>query len=372
MNTPRIGIDARLLAYRKGGIAEYTRQLIRALADLDTRSDYAIIHRFSDRETWCPAANFRRVNALTPAHHKYERTVLSLELFPRRLNLLHSPDFIPPWRAAHHHIITIHDLHFLHYPQFQTPDSLRYYRDHIRWAVEHADHIFAQTEGTRREIVEMLGVSEEKITVHLLGVNPAFQPMAVETTRAMLAAYQLPEQYILFVGTIEPRKNIPGLLKAYALLRQKHAGVPPLVLGGQRGWNATESLAAIETLHLREAVIWFQDVPVAVLPALYNRALFLVLPSFTEGFGMPAVEAMACGTPVVVAQRGSLPEVVGNCGVYIEPEDIESIAEGMWHLLTDTALVEQLRRDGLARAKTFTWKQTAEIALQVYRRVLSS
>ncbi|NDJ86165.1 MAG: glycosyltransferase family 4 protein [Chloroflexi bacterium] len=364
----RIGIDARLLAYRKGGIAEYTRQLENALASLDRDTSYAIIHRFRDRHSHCPAPNFRRLNAYTPAHHRWERTALSLELLPRRLDLLHSPDFIPPRRGARRHVITIHDLHFLDYPQFQTPDARRYYADQIHWAVDHADHIFAQTEGTRHDIVERLGVPEEKITVHLLGINPAFRP----TLTDILAAYDVPADYLLFVGTIEPRKNLVGLLQAYAQLYRRRPDLPPLVLGGQRGWNADESLAAIDELRLQTQVVWFEDVPFDILPALYSGATLLVLPSFHEGFGLPAIEAMACGTPVIVAERGSLPEVVGDHGIYIDPEDIESIADAIQQLLDDAVLREQMRVRGLQHAATFSWYRTAEIALDVYRRVLAT
>lgn len=370
--SPKIGIDARLLYYRKGGISEYTRQLILALAELDTNSHYAILHHFRDAASYVPADNFHRVNLFTPCHHRLERTALSVELARHRLDVLHSPDFIPPRRGARRHIITIHDLHFLHYPQFQTAESLRYYRDQIRWAVLHADHIFAQTETTKREIVEMLDVPPEKITVHLLGVNPSFHVLPESEIQATLAPYHLPTQYLLFVSTIEPRKNIPGLLRAYAQLRATHPDVPPLVIGGQRGWFADQELAPIAELGLTEHVRLFEDVPFSVLPALYNGARLLVMPSFYEGFGMPAIEAMACGTPVVVTERGALPEVVGEHGIYVNPDEPESIMQGITRLLEDAALYDRLRESGLRHAATFSWQRTAEIALDVYRKIIES
>lgn len=366
MRVSRIGIDARLLGYRKGGIAEYTRQLVLALAELDAQREYVIIHRSHDTTSYTPAANFQRINAYTPAHHRLERYALSLELLPRRLDVLHSPDFIPPQWGARRHIITIHDLHFLHYPHFQTADSLRYYRDQIGWAARHADHIFAQTEGTRREIIEMLGVPAEKITVHLLGVHESFRLLPPEAIQSTLDHYQLPRDYLLFVSTIEPRKNLPNLFRAYATLPD----APPLVLAGQRGWNADESFETIERLGLQNRVRWLDAVPFERLPALYNGATLLVLPSYHEGFGLPAIEAMACGTPVVVSNRGSLPEVVRDNGVYVEPDSIESIAAGIQCLLDDRQRATQLRDAGLRHAATYSWRRTAEIALQIYQQVL--
>jgi glycosyltransferase involved in cell wall biosynthesis len=217
----------------------------------------------------------------------------------------------------------------------------------------------------------MLKVPEDKVSVHLLGVNEAFRVMDEDVVEATLAPYDLPSEYMLFVGTIEPRKNIPNLLRAYAQLRASDRDMLPLVLGGQRGWFAEESLQTIEDLGLENCVYWFEDVPFDVLPALYNRARLVVLVSFHEGFGMPAIEAMACGTPVVVSKRGSLPEVVGEHGVYVEAEDIDSIADGIGRLLGDRVLYERLRDGGLGHAKTYSWQRTAEIALGVYHQLLA-
>ncbi len=367
MTSTHIGIDARLLAYRRGGIASYTHQLIATLADLDSATRYTILQRPHDSQSYTPAPNFRRLDCYTPAHHRYEGAALSVELLPRRLDLLHSPDFIPPWRGARRHIITIHDLHFLHYPNFQTTHSLRYYRDQIQWAVGRADHILAQTQSTKDDIVEHLGVSPSKITVHLLGVNAAFRVLPTDEVTATLQPFQLPHDYLLFVGTIEPRKNILGLLAAYDQLMAQYKDVPPLVLAGQLGWNADTLVAAIAS---RPHVKWIRDVGMDVLPALYNAAQLLVLPSFHEGFGLPALEAMACGTPVVVAERGGIPEVVGAAGVYVDPEQSASIADGLWRVFSDSTLSAHLRQAGLYQATQFSWQHTAKIALDVYQQVL--
>lgn len=362
----RIGIDARLLFYRRGGIPEYTRQLIKFLGELDRDNKYIIVHNFRDKNSYTPAANFARANAFTPAHHKLERTTLSFEMLPRRLDLFHSPDFIAPRYAARKHIITIHDLHFLFHPEFLPRDGLAYYQDNIHASIARADHILVQTEGTKQDVRERLGVPEEKITVHLLGVNPEFKQLPPTEVKARLAKYDLPDEYILFVGTVEPRKNLPNLFHAYNLLGEKYPDMPRLVLGGQPGWRVQQA-----TENLDESVVtWIKGVPTEDLPALYAGAMMLVLPSFHEGFGMPAVEAMACGTPVVVTERGSVPEVVGDAGIFIEPDSVESIASGIEQLLNDSTLRDELRQKGLERAKQFKWRRTAEIALQTYQRLL--
>lgn len=365
----RIGIDARLNYYREGGIAAYTRHVIAALAALDTATDYRLLQNFRHRTPLTPAPNFHRVATFTPSHNRLERWALSAELLPLRLDVLHSPDFIPPLRGARHHVITVHDLNFLHYPQFLTPASRRYYNDQIQRAVTQADHILACSEATRTDLIEMLDTNPAKITVHMEGVDSAFHPLPDTEIEGMCQQLDLPRGYILFVGTFEPRKNITGLLEAYHRLRKNLPDAPPLVLAGRRGWLFEEVFARIDTLGLRDHILWRENIPQDAMAALYNAAAVHVMPSFYEGFGLPALEAMASGTPTVVANRSSLPEVVGDAGLQVNPEDPDNIASELQRVLTNAALAADLRARGLERASHFTWKRTAETVLQVYRQV---
>lgn len=365
----RAAIDARLKYYRPGGIAEYTRHLVRALAGLDTETHYTIVHHVRDAETLAPGPNFHRVSTLTPSHHRLERWLLAAELLPRRFDLYHTPEGILPQRAARREIITVHDVHYLHFPQYMTAASRRYYNDQIERSTRRAARILVSSEATRADLVTLLGVPTEKIVTHQLGVDDHFRPANEDTIAAMRARYHLPPGYLLFVGTFEPRKNLPGLFAAYARLRADLPDAPPLVLVGRRGWLMDEIEAAVKQHALEPHLRWITNAPRADLPALYSGARLLALPSHYEGFGLTALEAMACGTPPIVSNRSSLPEVTGDAGLLIDPDDPDALADALHRLLTDDALRDDLRTRGLKRAAEFTWQRTAATVLDTYRRV---
>lgn len=360
-----IGIDARLTYYRTGGISTYMRRLVTALETLDTANRYTVFH--SRKATESLVKSFDRASLWTPCHHRLERLTLSLELARFRLGVLHSPDFIPPLRGARRHVITVHDLTFLHYPQFLTADARRYYNDQIETAVRQADHILADSHSTKTDLINMLNVPTEKISVHWLGVDKRFRPLAPDVAAQTVRDLSLPEQYILHVGTLEPRKNIIGLLHAYRQLLDALPDAPPILLVGRKGWLFDETHACIHQLMLSERVIIRENIGDDALPALYNRASVLVMPSFYEGFGFPALEAMACGTVTVVSNRSSLPEVVGDVGLQIDPDDLTALSDALERALTDTAWRTANRQAGLERARLFTWEQTAQVALSAYR-----
>ncbi|MFN8419076.1 MAG: glycosyltransferase family 1 protein [Anaerolineae bacterium] len=357
----KIAIDARLTAYREGGIAEYMRRLIEHIPEL-----WAIQHRRKPRTD-----RDRQYYAFTPPHHRLERIALGVELLPLRLDLLHAADFIPPLFGAKHFVITVHDLNFLHYPQFQTPDSLRYYAGQIKAATEQAAQIMADSEATKIDLCNMLGVPAEKITVHMLGVDPMYHPLPADQVQPVLDRLKLPRGYILFVGTFEPRKNLPGLLTAYRHLRDELPDAPPLVIVGRRGWLYEDIFRNVSELGLDAQVRWLEDAAFADMPALYNGAAVLTLPSHYEGFGFPPLEAMACGVPTVVSDRGSLPEVVADTGLMIDPDDSAALTAALRRALTDSAFRDRSSAAGLQRSSQFTWQHTAQIAREVYHKVLA-
>jgi glycosyltransferase involved in cell wall biosynthesis len=368
----RIAIDGRIAYYSSGGLRRYVVLLLQALAGLDSETDYLVLHSRKQRSPRMPGANFRPVRCWTPSHHPLERWAMALEVARLRPELLHSPDFIPPAFGYRRSVVTVQDLSFLRYPHFLTAQSRRYYNRQIRWAVARTDHILAISKATQRDLCSLLGVDPRKITVAYLAADPELRPPAPEEVKQLIATYGLEQGYLLFVGTLEPRKNLPGLLEAYRALLDRGGVDPPLVLAGRVGWLHQEVLDCVQRLRLEKHVRVLNQVADADLAALYAGAGVLALPSFYEGFGLPALEAMACGTPVVAARRGALPEVVGDSGLLVEPDDTEGMASALEKALLDRRLRARLRQSGMKQASRFTWDRTAAKTLEVYRSVVAS
>ena len=368
-----IGIDARLPYYQQGGISQYILHLLPALAELDTANEYVVGQMAKDGRSYLPPAapHWHRRNLYTPCHHRWEKWALGAELAIRPPTLWHTTDFIPPAWGVKKRLITVHDVTFLHYPQFLTAESRRYYLDQIQWAVQTADHISADSEHTRQDLIHLLHVPPEKITTVHLAANPLYsRPYTAQEIEATLAQHNLPRGFILAVGTLEPRKNLPLLLRAYAQLRQETAVDVPLVLVGKRGWLDDEIWATWAELGLGTAVRHLQGVFDEQLAHLYHAAGLLATPSHYEGFGLPALEAMTCGCPVLVSDRGSLPEIVGAGGRVLPADEVAAWVAGMAAVLGDSAVREEMRQAGLVRARAFSWLYTAAQTLALYQRIM--
>jgi glycosyltransferase involved in cell wall biosynthesis len=369
----RIAIDARIAHYTGAGIGQYAVHLAQALARLDAANQYLLLQSRKDRRSLVEEPHVQRQGIWTPSHHRWEQGLLAAEFALRRLpiDLLHSTDFIPPLHVRNFKsVITVHDLAFLRWPHFLTEDSARYYGQ-VDAAVARADHIIAVSESTKNDLVKLLGVPSDKITVVHEAADPIYRPMPrAEALVTLRSKYPLPEEFILFVSTIEPRKNIATLLHAYRRLLDSYKISAGLVLAGATGWLADQVFDTVEQLGLQRHVTFLGRVQNGDLLYLYNLACCLAHPAYYEGFGLTPLEAMACGTPVVVSNVSSLPEVVGDAALLIDPNSEEELAVALHRLLTDDALQASLRDKGLARAHTFTWERAAEETLAVYRRTL--
>jgi glycosyltransferase involved in cell wall biosynthesis len=363
-----IGIDARMAYYTQAGIGQYIGRLIEGLAKVECQEELTILQSRKDRAMMAPG-QFQRRSLWTPSHHRLEQWFLPLEIALAGLDVLHSPDFIPPFRRNCRSVITIHDLAFLLYPHFLTQDSARYYSQ-IDQAVRHTDHIIAVSESTKRDTVGLLGVSANKITVIHEAANPLFRPLEdPEALHLVRDKYGLPEDFILFVSTIEPRKNLPTLLQALRVLLDRYGPLVKLAVVGKRGWLFGEAFARVRELKLDRDVIFLGRVPSQDLVLLYNAARVHVHPSLYEGFGLPPLEAMACGTPTVVSNVASLPEVVGEAGLLVDPDDVEGWAAAIGQVLADPHLRQEMREEGVRQARRFSLERMARETMAVYRRV---
>jgi glycosyltransferase involved in cell wall biosynthesis len=363
----RIAIDARLAGYIQGGTTQYTLRLVHALAALETGDDLLVLEgrKAGEGSPW--PASARRMRLSTPPHHRLEQLTLPLELLRVEADVLHSPDFIPPFSRRSPAVITIHDLAFLRFPHLLTPESARYYGQ-VRRAVHNADQIIAVSESTRSDLLELLHAPEGKITVVYEAANPECRPLAKDEIERARDHLSLPERFILFVGTLEPRKNLPALLKAFAAMERDRR--VPLVVVGREGWLFEEVFRTRDELGLGSEVLFVGGVPAGQLVYYYNCASCLVLPSLYEGFGLPVIEAMACGTPVVVSDVSSLPEIVGDAGITVSPDDIQGLSSAMDRIVSDADLSRKMSGLGLRRAGEFSWEQAARETLAVYRKAV--
>lgn len=365
-----IGIDCRLPTYQMGGISQYVIHLISALPGLDGDEQFKIFHSRKESRRFTPpnGERFSRSDLLTPCHHRFERYTVGVELVRHRLDVFHSPDFIPPAWGARRRIITVHDVTFLYYPQFLTAESRRYYSDQIELAVSTADHIIADSEATRVDLINLLSVAPRKVTTIHLAANPIFAgEYAPDEIARTAVKYGVGKGFILSVGTLEPRKNLPTLIQAYHRLREQYRFDAPLVLVGGAGWIYDEIFRSIAELQLTDFVRHLTGVSDVELAHLYRAAGVLAIPSYYEGFGLPALEAMHSGCPVVASNRGSLPEVVDAAAISLDPDDLDAWVEGLHRVLSDTSLAVNLRRAGRRQAQEFSWDKTAAKTLDVYR-----
>ncbi|MXX82207.1 MAG: glycosyltransferase family 4 protein [Chloroflexi bacterium] len=364
-----IGIDARLTHYRVGGISRYITALIAAFEQLSSPQKITILQSRKARRPLSP--HFASAKLWTPPHHRLERSALSIELWRQRLDLLHSPDFIAPHRAARRHIITVHDLNFIHFPEYLTAASRQYYNAQIEASVARADHILANSQSTKDDLIAIMDVPADKITVHLLAADARFRPLSRAQCVATLRSLELPDEYLLFVGTIEPRKNLAGLVKAYRELKLALPGAPKLVVVGRLGWHYEQVLADVSALGMDEHILLRHVVSDQQLPAVYSRACAVILPSFHEGFGLTALEAMACGAVPIVSRVGALGEIVGDVGALVDPHDPGTIVSAMQVALTDSRWLAKQRERALGRAAQFSWRESARIALNCYIALLN-
>lgn len=371
MSALRIAIDAHAVGTGLAGNETYVASLVEALAEIDRTNRYTLyvtkqeaVERFQGR--W-PNFEVRRTLPHTPLVRV--PVTLSAELRRRPVDVLHVQYTAPP-AAPCPVVATIHDLSFEHIPATFKRRSWVQLRLTVRRTARRAREVVTLSEFSRRDLIETYGLPPERVTVTPAAAPPRFRPASAEEIQRVRQLYGITREYVLAVGSIQPRKNLARLFAAYASLRRARGGdkLPQLVVVGRRAWLYEETLRAAAEFGLGDELIFTGYVPEGDLPALYSGALCFAYPSYFEGFGLPPLEAMACGTPVVAADRTSLPEVVGDAGLLVNPFDAAEIAGAIGRLVGDADLRGSLRERGLARAARFDWRETARRTLEIYQR----
>jgi glycosyltransferase involved in cell wall biosynthesis len=372
----RVCIDISPAAHRKAGLGRHARELAERAHRLDPANEYSVF-TYQPSSGQVPASLAHLPLLSVPLAAKPWRMSVLLAhyaripmdgLFPG-VDLFHGTDHLLPRFRRIRSVFTLHDLIPLLFPEFHLPLNRWFLNLMFPKFLSHADAIAAVSECTKRDAMRIYGVPEEKITIIYNGVDARFQPVHdADALRRARAAYSLPEAYILYVGTIEPRKNLTRLLEAYRALRQ--AGYPhKLVIVGAKGWLYQPVFDKMAELGLESEVILPGYIADEDLPAVYTGSSLFVFPSLYEGFGIPPLEAMACGVPTLVSDTSSLPEVVGDAALQVSPTDVAAIRAGMERILTDPALARDLAARGPQRARLFTWEKAAEQLVALYRRL---
>ena len=348
----RIAIDMQPTLGRKTGIGQYTSKLIAALRSVAPEHEYVELTLGRD------------VVMRTDRRLRWQQVQLVRRARQAGASLLHVPGFDAPVRKKVPVVLTVHDLIGMLFPQNFPPVSRLYWSKWLPFTARFADRIIADSQCTRLDILRLIHIPTERVSVIPLGVEAHFQPQSAEAIRQTREHYGLSANYILYVGTIEPRKGIDTLINAFARLEGRPA--LELVIVGKKGWYWDAVFQTI-TPEIATRVRVLDYVHDDALPALYAGAAVFAFASRYEGFGLPVLEAMACGTPVVCANSSSLPEIVADSAWMVFPDDVGALARALDELLSDHGLADEFRHKGLERTRMFTWEKTALATLAVYQ-----
>ncbi|HEX5703326.1 MAG TPA: glycosyltransferase family 1 protein [Pyrinomonadaceae bacterium] len=367
-----IAIDAHSVGAQLAGNETYAVNLIEALAEIDQANQYTLYvtkqsaaDRFKNR--W---ANFEVKRTLPHTPLVRIPLILSAELRRNPVDVLHVQYTAPPL-APCAVVATIHDLSFEHLPETFNRRSRTQLRLTVRRTARNAAQILTLSEFSRRDVIETYAIDPDRVAVTPAAAPAHFRPVTNETNLGRIrATHAIERDYILALGSIQPRKNLVRLINAYSSLwkQRQNLAMPQLVIAGKRGWLEGETMRAAEMSAGAHDIRFIGYVAEPNLPELFSGALCFAYPSYFEGFGLPVLEAMQCGTPVLAGNRTSLPEVAGDAALLVDPFDETAIADALRSLIENPGRRDDLRVKGIERAKRFSWQQTARLTLEAYER----
>jgi glycosyltransferase involved in cell wall biosynthesis len=375
----RVAIDYTSAVTEQAGIGRYTRGLARALARSVPEDISLTLWSGESRpkDHMPPPGGRARLLTFGVGHRILTRLWHTLHIpLPAELlmgwpELIHGPDFVLPPALFARRIVTIHDLAYLTFPDCAQPGIVEYLSAEVPRALRAADHIIAVSRRTSLDLVELLRVAPRRVSVIYPGVDPMFTPEAdPRAVSEILRRYDLAQPLILAVGTLEPRKNYERLIEAFAAAAEESGGPRQLVFAGKQGWRYEGIFAAARREARRaERIRFLGYVEDSELPALYHSAAALAMPSLFEGFGLPVIEAMASGTPVVCSTGGALPEIAGSAALIVAPEDVAGLRDALVSACRDQALRARLTGEGISHARLFSWETAAQQHFQLYQEI---
>ena len=368
----RIGIDARKL--HDYGIGTYIRNLVRELAHIDKDTEYVLFTRPQDVSVaGSLGENFRAVPDRSGHYSLSEQISIPLGVRRERLDLFHAPHYVLPALIPSKTVVTIHDCIHLMFPEYLRHRlAYAYARASLYTAAHKSNRVFTVSEQSKRDILRFFNVPPEKIVVTPNAIDNRFSaPPSEEHVTQTRERYQLSSSYLLYVGNIKPHKNLERLIEAFHLVRQQGRSELELLIIGDEISRMQSLRRAVHKYDIHRSVRFLGYVPDKTLAVLYRLASVFVFPSLYEGFGLPPLEAMASGTPVVTSNVSSLPEVVGDAAVLVDPYSAEAIADGIISVLRSTHLRGELRERGLKRVKEYSWARSVQRVREIYGEVLS-
>ena len=378
--TIRVGINATALLSPRTGIGQYVYHLGQECLEAEDVSPYFFYGTWKTHLRAQPLPNIDTIKTYVKKAVPWSYEIKSLifqaqfsaGLLKLPIDVYHEPNYLA-FRFSGPSVVTVHDLSWIRHPETHPKQRLAAMDRHFPRSLERAAAILTDCDFVKKELVETFGLAPERVTPVLLGVSPDFYPRRPSDCNAFLSDHGLAHgQYVLSVGTLEPRKNIPALIDAYSMLPADLQKRFPLVLVGMRGWLTSGLEARMKPLVESGVVKPLGYVADEMMPLIYSGAAAFVFPSLYEGFGLPTLEAMACGAPVISSESSSLPEVVGDAGVLVDPLNVDALAESLRRVLEDRAFAELLAVQGIKRAAGFSWKKTAAETIAVYRRAIAA
>ncbi len=370
----KIGIDLITISDKGAGLRRMGQQLIEGLVNFDHENQYTIFVNENAGDLFSiKKKNFKIIKIKTPPkiHYFYEQFYLPFRCLFEDFDILHSPVSALPYFSFKKSVITVPDLTFILYPETMTKIGYFYWKLFMGKGIKTASKIITISESTKRDLITYFHIPRNKIKVIHLYPTQNFK-YDKSYTKLLKDKFNIPKRYILYLGTLQPRKNLTTLIKAYAILKKDNKIPHSLVIAGNKGWLYDNIFNLVKELDIDNDVIFTSFIPEIYLPSLYSGADLFAYLSLYEGFGLPPLEAMACGTPVLTSNTSSLPEVVGDAGILVNPNNIDDITCKMLKILKDDIFHQELRNRGLKRVKQFSIQKATKATIDVYREVIES